>query len=98
MTRILLGLLKGLGGLIGAILALTVLLMLTIWVADPTVLKNLFFGQPLGQPAAVEKSQPQEIVVGRPQENIRLAARNGPTRRGSPRRSNTPTRPTRSLC
>jgi CubicO group peptidase (beta-lactamase class C family) len=74
MTRILLGLLKGLGGLIGAILALTVLLMLTIWVADPTVLKNLFFGQPLGQPAAVEKSQPQEIVVGRPQDNIRLAA------------------------
>ena len=74
MTRILLGLLKGLGGLIGAILALTVLLMLTIWVADPTVLNNLFFGQPLGQPAAVEKSQPQEIVVGRPQDNIRLAA------------------------
>lgn len=54
--------------IIGAIVALPILLvcalLLLMWIADPVVPRNLLFGQPIGQPAAVEKSQPQAVVRG----------------------------------
>lgn len=62
------------GGLIGLVAAAIVGLMLTIWVADPAVLRNLLFGQLPNDPAGVEKSQPQERVPGVPSEALPTAA------------------------
>lgn len=35
-----------------------------IWIADPAVLRNLAFGQPLDEPASVHLAQPQARVAG----------------------------------
>lgn len=54
--------------LLKALLALAVLVAIVvpsaIWVADPAVLRNLVFGQPLDEPASVHLAKPQERVVG----------------------------------
>lgn len=65
--------LKGLGAFIGGVLLVLVGLVVAMWIADPTVPRNVFFGQPITQPAAVERSQPQELVRGAPRENIPIA-------------------------
>jgi len=57
-------LLRIVGGLLGVAGAALVTLLLVIWVADPTVLRNMLFGQLPTDPAGVEKSQPQEAVPG----------------------------------
>lgn len=41
MKKVVVWVLKAIGGLFGALLALIVVLMLAIWVADPTVLRNV---------------------------------------------------------
>lgn len=70
MKKILGWILKGVGGLLAALFGLIVTLMLMIWIADPTVLRNLVSGQSPTDPAGIEKSQPQEIVTGNPRDNI----------------------------
>jgi len=54
--------------LLKALLALAVLVVIVvpsaIWIADPAVLRNLVFGQPLDEPASVHLAKPQERVVG----------------------------------
>lgn len=74
MKKVLVWILKAIGGLFGALLALIVVLMLAIWVADPTVLRNIVSGQSPTDPAGIEKSQPQERVPGKPQDNISSGA------------------------
>ena len=49
-------------------------LLAAVWVADPGVARNLLFGQSLSEPAAVQDSQPQAVVVGAPRENIAIGA------------------------
>lgn len=61
-------------GLSGLLLLATVGLLLAAWVADPTVPRNLLFGQSLSEPAAVQDSQPQEAVPGRPRDDIAIGA------------------------
>jgi CubicO group peptidase (beta-lactamase class C family) len=70
MKKVLGWILKGIGGLLGALVGLIVTLMIMIWVADPTVLRNLVSGQSPTDPAGIEKSQPQEAVGGNPRDNI----------------------------
>jgi CubicO group peptidase (beta-lactamase class C family) len=54
--------------LLKSLLALVVLVAIVlptvIWIADPTVLRNLMFGQPLGEPASVHLAKPQTRVAG----------------------------------
>ncbi len=64
------GLVKLLLGLIALLLLLIVGLLTTMWIADPTVPKNIFFGQPITAPAAVERSQPQVRVPGQPRADL----------------------------
>jgi CubicO group peptidase (beta-lactamase class C family) len=64
MMPILKWLLRIVGGLLGVAGAALVTLLLVIWVADPTVLRNMLFGQLPTDPTGVEKSQPQEAVPG----------------------------------
>lgn len=73
MKKVVVWVLKAIGGLFGALLALIVVLMLAIWVADPTVLRNIVSGQSPTDPAGIEKSQPQERVPGKSQDNISSA-------------------------
>lgn len=61
---------KIIGGVLASLLGVIVVLMLMIWVADPTVLRNLVFGQSPTDPAGTQKSQPQEVVLGQPAANI----------------------------
>ena len=61
---------KIIGGVLASLLGVIVVLMLMIWVADPTVLRNLVFGQSPTDPAGIQKSQPQEVVLGQPAANI----------------------------
>ena len=63
-----------LGGLLGLLLLAVAALLVAAWIADPAVPRNLFFGQSLSEPAAVEDSQPQEAVPGRPREDIAIDA------------------------
>lgn len=49
-------------------------LVAVLWIADPAVLRNLVAGQPLDQPAAVERAQPQEAVRGADTPSEILAA------------------------
>jgi CubicO group peptidase (beta-lactamase class C family) len=63
-----------LGGLLGLLLLAVAALLVAAWIADPAVPRNLFFGQSLSEPAAVEDSQPQEAVPGRPREDIAIGA------------------------
>ncbi len=55
-------------GLLKSLLALVVLVAIVlptvIWIADPTVLRNLMFGQPLDEPASVHLAKPQTRVAG----------------------------------
>jgi CubicO group peptidase (beta-lactamase class C family) len=46
------------------ILLIAIIVPTTIWIADPTVLRNLAFGQPLDEPASVHLAQPQATVAG----------------------------------
>lgn len=62
------------GGLLGLLLLAVAALLVAAWIADPAVPRNLFFGQSLSQPAAVEDSQPQETVPGRPRDDIAIGA------------------------
>lgn len=50
--------------LLALVIVSSVTLAAVIWIADPAVLRNLVFGQPLDQPAAVELALPQEQVRG----------------------------------
>lgn len=54
--------------LLKSLLALVVLVAIVlptvIWIADPTVLRNLMFGQPLDEPASVHLAKPQTRVAG----------------------------------
>ncbi len=54
--------------LLKSLLALVVLVAIVlptvIWIADPTVLRNLMFGQPLDEPASVHLAKPQARVAG----------------------------------
>lgn len=65
---------------IGFIVALPVValigLLVLMWIADPVVPRNLLFGQPISQPAAVERSQPQAIVKGAPGPELARAPAN----------------------
>jgi len=63
--------LKALGGLLAGLVALVLVLLVMMWIADPAVPRNVLFGQPLTQPAAVNKSQPQDRVPGAPRDDIR---------------------------
>jgi len=62
--KILRWILKAIAALAAAIITSLVVLLLTIWVADPAVLRNLLLGQSPTDPAGVAKSQPQETVRG----------------------------------
>lgn len=59
-----------LGGLLAAVVLLAFAALVAAWVADPTVARNLVFGQSITKPAAVADSQPQETVRGRPRDDI----------------------------
>ena len=71
------GFLRITGWLLGLVVVAAVTLMLVIWVADPTVLRNMLFGQLPTDPAGVEKSQPQEAVPGARGEDVPQAAPEG---------------------
>jgi len=62
--KILRGILKVIAAFIAGIVALVLILLLVIWVADPTIVRNLLFGQSPTDPAGVARSQPQESVPG----------------------------------
>lgn len=64
------GLVKLIFGVVALVIVLLIGLVTTMWIADPTVPKNLFFGQPITAPAAVERSQPQVRVVGEPRSDL----------------------------
>jgi CubicO group peptidase (beta-lactamase class C family) len=51
--------------LLAPLLVIFTVALLVVWIADPAVLRNIFFGQPLDEPASIHLSQPQERVVGR---------------------------------
>ncbi len=74
MKRLFGWMLKALGGLLGALLAVIVVLLLVLWVADPAVVRNLLFGQSPTDPTGIQKSQPQEAVRGAPRDDIPIAA------------------------
>jgi CubicO group peptidase (beta-lactamase class C family) len=76
------GLLKLILGVIALVIVLLVGLVTTMWIADPTVPKNIFFGQPITAPAAVERSQPQVRVAGKPQSDLQ-AINESPTNESS---------------
>lgn len=61
-------------GLAGVLLLAVAGLLLAAWIADPAVPWNLLFGQSLSEPAAVQDSQPQEAVPGRPRDDIAIGA------------------------
>ena len=61
-------------GLAGVLLLAVAGLLLAAWIADPAVPRNLLFGQSLSEPAAVQDSQPQEAVPGRPRDDIAIGA------------------------
>lgn len=54
-------------GALALVLLVTIVVPTTIWIADPTVLRNLVFGQPLDEPASVHLAKPQVRVAGAPQ-------------------------------
>lgn len=62
--RVIRWLLRALGVLVLLLAAVLGLLVTSMWVADPTVPRNIFFGQPISAPASVELSQPQALVRG----------------------------------
>lgn len=62
------------GGIAGLLVLTVAVLLVAAWIADPTVPRNLLFGQSLGEPAAVQDSQPQEAVPGRPRDDIAIGA------------------------
>jgi len=62
------------GGVVGLALLGAAGMLVAAWVADPTVPRNLLFGQSLSEPAAVQDSQPQERVPGRPRDDIAIGA------------------------
>lgn len=51
-------------GTLALALLVAIVLPTTIWIADPSVLRNLVFGQPLDEPTRVYLSQPQARVMG----------------------------------
>ncbi|MEN9836497.1 MAG: hypothetical protein RLZ79_165, partial [Pseudomonadota bacterium] len=51
-------------GLLALVLLVVILVPTVIWIADPAVLRNLVFGQPLDEPASVHLSKPQARVRG----------------------------------
>jgi CubicO group peptidase (beta-lactamase class C family) len=62
--------LKAIGALLGGLVALVVVLLLVMWVADPAVVRNLLFGQSPTDPTGIAKSQPQEGFRGAPRDDI----------------------------
>lgn len=66
--------LKALGALLGGLVLVVIGLVVAMWIADPTVPRNIFFGQPISAPAAVERSQPQALVRGAPRDDLPTAA------------------------
>lgn len=75
--KILRWILKAIAALLAAIVTLVVVLVLALWVADPAIVRNLFFGQSPTDPAGVAKSQPQEIVPGELRDNFVLGQPDG---------------------
>lgn len=75
--KILRWILKAIAALLAAIVTLVVVLVLALWVADPAIVRNLFFGQSPTDPAGVAKSQPQEIVPGELRDNLVLGQPDG---------------------
>ena len=51
-------------GSLALVLLVVIVVPTAIWIADPTVLRNLVFGQPLDEPASVQLSKPQARVRG----------------------------------
>ena len=51
-------------GSLALVLLVVTLVPTVIWIADPAVLRNLVFGQPLDEPASVHLSKPQARVRG----------------------------------
>lgn len=51
-------------GSLALVLLVVILVPTVIWIADPAVLRNLVFGQPLDEPASVQLSKPQARVRG----------------------------------
>lgn len=51
-------------GSLALVLLVVILVPTVIWIADPAVLRNLVFGQPLDEPASVHLSKPQARVRG----------------------------------
>lgn len=74
MKRFFRWIIKAVGVLLGSVFAVVAILLVAIWVADPTVVRNLVFGQSPLDPAGIEKSRPQEAVKGAPREDIPLAS------------------------
>lgn len=61
---------KGVGLFVAGLLTVVAGLIVAMWIADPTVPRNIFFGQPVTAPAAIERSQPQERVPGAPRDDL----------------------------
>ncbi len=51
-------------GLLALVILVAIVVPTAIWIADPTVLRNLVFGQPLDEPASVHLAKPQVRVSG----------------------------------
>jgi CubicO group peptidase (beta-lactamase class C family) len=51
-------------GSLALVLLVVILVPTVIWIADPAVLRNLVFGQPLDEPVSVHLSKPQARVRG----------------------------------
>ena len=51
-------------GLLALVVLVAIVVPTAIWIADPTVLRNLVFGQPLDEPASVHLAKPQVRVSG----------------------------------
>ncbi len=64
---------RGLIGLVLLLIGVIAGLLVAMWVADPSVPRNLFFGQPISAPDRVELSQPQARVPGAPRDDLQTS-------------------------
>jgi len=65
---------KGLLWLIAAILGVAAIAAVASLIADPAVLKNMFFGPRMGDVTQISRAQPQEAVPGIERDDIAVAA------------------------
>jgi CubicO group peptidase (beta-lactamase class C family) len=63
--------------LVGLALGASAVALLVAYVADPSVVRNLFFGPRMGEVTQIARAQPQEAVPGVERDDIPVAAADG---------------------